>query len=304
MVAGMARQLWGCVRPTRPYQRLAYRVGAVLIASGIVHVAALVVEGDGWQGAVTWRKPIVFGLSFGLTAWAIGWALGQLPVRRGIGWTVAGLISAGSLVEVGLITMQRWRGVASHFNDATSFDAAVFSMMGTAVLVVAVGVVAVLAWALLDLRPSPVAWWASITGFGLMLVGSRVGVEMIARGEAMLEATGQVPAAVVFGPAGSAKLAHAAGLHGIQVLILLAVVLMLGTHTAAVQRTMIRTASMAYTLLVVLITGQAYAGRSVWDLSPARAVVGAVAVLVLVGIGASALRSWVRSSRETVRMPA
>lgn len=195
MVAAMGRQLWDQVRPVRSDQRFLYWVGAALVVSGVAHLVVHVVDGGAWYGAVSWRKPVVFGLSFGTSAWAVGWVLGQLPARRVLGRSVAGALGVASLLEVGLITLQRWRGVPSHFNLATSFDGAVFSLMGTSVAVVAVAILVVAGWALLGLRREPAVWWTSVVGLGPMLAGSGIGGQMIAGGHAVLEATGQSPRA-------------------------------------------------------------------------------------------------------------
>lgn len=100
------------------------------------------------------------------------------------------MLGVGSLVEVALITMQRWRAVPSHFNRATAFDEAVFSAMGMSVMLVALATAATLVWALVGLRSDPVVRWAAVTGLALILAGSRIGVEMIVQGEAFVAATG------------------------------------------------------------------------------------------------------------------
>jgi hypothetical protein len=61
-------------------------------------------------------QPVAIGVSFGLLLWSVGWIMRRMPDR----WWVrvpAGLVGFSSLLEYVLITMQRWRGVASHFND-------------------------------------------------------------------------------------------------------------------------------------------------------------------------------------------
>ena len=55
------------------------------------------------------------------------------------------------------------------------------------------------------------------------MVSGYIGYGMAAVGEAAAAATGQAPATIVFGAAGSAKLAHALGMHGLQVLGVLAI---------------------------------------------------------------------------------
>ena len=42
---------------------------------------------------------------------------GSLPVRRTVGWVVAGLLGAATTYEVAWVTVQHARGVPAHFND-------------------------------------------------------------------------------------------------------------------------------------------------------------------------------------------
>ena len=55
-------------------------------------------------------------------------------------WWVAGPLAVASVVEYAAITSQRWRGVPSHFNDATAYDSAVFGVMAASVAVIVVAV--------------------------------------------------------------------------------------------------------------------------------------------------------------------
>ena len=107
--------------------------GAVLVASGIAHVAVWAVLGGPWEGPVTWRKPILFGISGWLTALSMGWVWSKVPGRRGdvpLSW----ITTIALVIEVGLIDLQRWRGVASHFNRATLLDSVLYDLMGVLIL--------------------------------------------------------------------------------------------------------------------------------------------------------------------------
>ena len=75
---------------------------------------------------------------------------------------------------------------------------------------------------------------AFATGIGLLLFASALGADLISRGVAVVEATGAVPAGVLIGAGGSGKLAHAAGIHGLQVLI--ALELLLGVRGSRAER--------------------------------------------------------------------
>src|SRR5579884_977081 len=137
------------------YQKLLYVVGTVLLVSAVVHLCVILVTGGSWQGPVSWRKPITFGFSFGVTCWTLGWILSYLPARQRIGWTLSGGFSVAALGEVFLISMQQWRGVASHFNFATPFDDTVFTIMGNLVTIIGVIVLILTVWTFISLQAPP-----------------------------------------------------------------------------------------------------------------------------------------------------
>ena len=68
--------------PVGPVERACYAVGATLIASGLFHLGVLLVTGGSWQGPVSWRKPITFGVSFGLTLITIAWVASYISLGR------------------------------------------------------------------------------------------------------------------------------------------------------------------------------------------------------------------------------
>src|SRR5262249_37349619 len=82
--------------------------------------AALVV-GGAWQGPVSFRKPAIFGLSFGLTTITLAWITGRLRIVGRTRWLLLGPLAVAEATEVGWACVQRWRGVASHFNLAPSW---------------------------------------------------------------------------------------------------------------------------------------------------------------------------------------
>jgi hypothetical protein len=51
----------------KPVERAAYAIGVLLMLSGIIHLAVLLIGGGTWEGPLSLRKPMTFGLSFGLT---------------------------------------------------------------------------------------------------------------------------------------------------------------------------------------------------------------------------------------------
>jgi len=48
-------------------ERAAYSAAVLLLVSGVIHLAVLLISGGTWEGPLSLRKPTTFGLSFGLT---------------------------------------------------------------------------------------------------------------------------------------------------------------------------------------------------------------------------------------------
>lgn len=174
--------------------------------------------------------------------------------------------------------MQRWRGVPSHFYRATGFDAGVWSAMGITILVVPVTVGVLLIAALVRFRGTPAARVAVVAGLVFALAAGYIGKDMARMGESVLDTTGHVPYSIVFGAAGSPKLAHALGLHGIQVLGLLAIGLEMGGLAARARMRVMLLAVAGFASLFAAVTVTAYMGRA-WT-APALPM----AVLSLAGV--------------------
>ncbi|MFQ5974358.1 MAG: hypothetical protein ACE5Q3_18710, partial [Alphaproteobacteria bacterium] len=278
--------------------------GAILVASGLFHLGVFVIDGVSWQGAVSWRKPATFGLSFGITTLAMGWILGLLPTRRVLGWMFAIPYCVAIFIEVALVTMQRWRGVPSHFNKATSFDDAVFSGMGVSIAVVGILTVVLLVWALIELRQPRVVRWAVIAGMVMLLGASAIGKDMIDRGNAHVAAVGEVPSTVIIGDDGSSKAAHAIGLHGVQILGGLAVLLGLGRLAAREQTALMAMAIAGYAGLFGVVTAQTYRGLAPFDLNLPTAAMAAGSLLLLGAAFARAAPAWLIRREVPGRIPA
>ncbi|WP_249522164.1 hypothetical protein [Modestobacter marinus] len=269
-------------------QRTLLLLGALLLASSVVHggiALAAAVEGAAWSGSVSWRKPVLFGFSFGVLLVSVVWVLRQLPDRRRLGATVVWLVGVASVAEVSLITVQRWRGVPSHFNAETAMDTAVWQAMAVLVMVTVLGLAVLLGWAARDLRHHDTRWTAAVLGIAGVLVAGWLGSDMAAAGEEVVAATGRVPEELVFGAAGSAKVAHALAMHGLQVLIVLAVLLGVSRFGAAARTALTAAGAVAYAMVVGAVTATAYAGRSWTAPETIPAVVGSVGVAGLVGVG-------------------
>ena len=268
----------GRFTPVASYQRFGYVCAALLVASGLFHIGVYAVDGGPWQGPVSWRKPVVFGLSFGITLATITWIATFLRPGRAVGWLLVGLYSLASLAEVFLISMQAWRGVPSHFNENTTFDITVFNWMGMLVTVIAVlsVVVAIWSWVRIDAPPSLAL--AIRLGLLLMLVSNGVGAQMIAEG------------GNTFGADGALKVPHAVTLHALQVLPALALVLLAGRSTEMRRVRVVELGAAGYVVLIGSTMVQTYAGRGPLDLDVASAAFALIGLALLATSAVLALR--------------
>jgi len=246
-------------------------MGLALVASGAIHLVVWAVLGGPWEGPVTWRKPILFGLSGGATAISLGWAWSKLGARCGDVW-LARLTAWALLIEVALIDLQRWRGVASHFNRQTPLDSWLYDLMGGLILfVTAVILDLTVRWC--RTRP-PVAADMLVAGrAGLVLLGVSclLGIWASVHGD-MQAAAGRPPE--IFGAAGVVKFPHGVVIHAIQWLPLLAWGarrLGLGGRSRMLLVTVAAAASillLAYALTQTLAGRPRFGGQ--WRLSPDR----------------------------------
>ncbi|MER6783836.1 hypothetical protein ABT330_04095 [Streptomyces sp. NPDC000658] len=195
-------------------------IALLLIVSGLFHLAVFAVDGGPWDGPVSWRKPVTFGLSFGVTLLAVVQVTSYLRTGRRLRTALLGVFAADCVVEVGGITLQAWRGVPSHLDMETPFDTAVSMTLavGGGVLVVLLTVFAVLSFRRRPTGPAGMAL-AVRSGFAILLVALTSGAAMIARG-VVLTRTGHQEAA--YSSTAPLKPLHGVSLHAVLVLPALA----------------------------------------------------------------------------------
>lgn len=236
-----------------------------------------------WAGPVSWRKPIEFGLSAGLTLGSCALVLRLLP-RSWLAWPVAiGLCFF--IPETALIDLQMWRGVPSHFNNATPFDSAVFSFMGIAILFVIAGVFLLTGWTLVSVRASPSLALAVRAGMVSLALGQVAGYVLLANGNS----AGHTPDnASLIGAAGELKIPHAVALHGLQVLGMLALVLRRTDLSERRRVALVWCGIGGYTGLLVVVSLQTAGGTAPLQVSTAT-VAAVIAAAVVAGAYAVAL---------------
>ncbi len=275
-------------------------------------LAGLLVDRRMITGAHAWLKPAKFALSTMIAAWSFAFCLAVTNIwphiRRGIDFVLA----IGLFIEIALIDMQAARGTSSHFNVGSHFDAAVFAVMGISIACIWLAML-LLAVVLFRQRFTRAAWgWSLRLGMVLALIGTGSGGLMAVPNSQQLadaHATGRLSIAgahTVGAPDGGRglpvtgwsadhgdlRIAHFLGMHGLQVLPLLAWWLARRRvpPNERAQRNLIFAAATSYLALFGLVLWQAFRGQSIAQ--PDGLTLGSLAAwLVATAIAVAAITS-------------
>lgn len=272
----------------------AWVIGWFLIASGTLHLGGLWWTAANWEGPVSWRKPGLFGVSSGLTVFSLIWVVVRLRPQRGDLLLINGLASA-LCCEVMLITMQFWRGVPSHFNRATVWDATVETTMLGLILIFTLGV-GWLSWRAVRL-PAMASTDAIALRWGLagLMVSCVLGMVSTFAGDINIF-HGRSPDK--WGESGVLKFPHGALLHAIQVLPLLAMAMQWLRIPHDVW--LMRSAVVAHVFFLGFALRQTFLGRARFDcdgIAITLLLVAGVAILMPFGECVIGLARWVGGRR-------
>jgi hypothetical protein len=249
-------------------------------------VGVYLLRDGGWAGPLSWRKPIEFGISGGITTLSLAAIMSRLPRTGWLAWPCAVAISL-FVPETLLIDLQTWRGVPSHFNFDTGFDIAVFSAMGTLIAFVSLAIIVMTIWSFTSLRGPRSSALAIQAGLVFLTIGQLLGFAILGNGFAVDD----VFQASIVGAAGELKMPHAVALHGLQVLGLLALILERSQLPESRRWQIVIVAIAGYLDALGVTIIQAFGGRGPVDFAP-LSLVGAVAAAVLLLVAyASALRA-------------
>lgn len=292
MIHALAASLHREWEERTPEQTLLYLVAGGLLVVGLFHLGLLLVDGGPWAGPVSSRKPATFGLSFGLTTATLGWVLGVICPPRLHARILALAVAVPAVYEVAWVSVQRWRGVPSHFASG-GVDGALFSLAGVAIAVMATAIVTLAVLSFGDLPVPPSMRTAIRVGLLLLVAGQGLGGAILANADV---ADAAVAASATPGLASQLKVPHAVALHAIQVLPFLAWMLAIAPRTERERLRVVRAASAGYTGLVAVSVLQTITGRAPFDLTLPTTAMLAVSLALLGGaylVGAGRLYSRV-----------
>lgn len=289
----------------RPLESVTWLMAGAAILFGVLMLAdPRVIE-----GAPAWLKPLKFAVSTGIYSLTLAWILRFLPAWPRLARRVAVVTAGVFVIEVALIAVQAARGTISHFNTGSAVDGAIFSVMGIAIFTQTIAAVAVTVALWRQTFADRAMGWALRLGMTLAVVGASVGGMMTQPTSAQLalaRETGEMPrsgAHTVGGPDGGRGLPgtgwstehgdlrapHFVGLHAMQALPLVALVLARTRRREAMRVRAVLGAAVSYGALFAILLTQAVMGQPLVD--PAGPIAGALTVWAVTTV-ALALVTW------------
>jgi hypothetical protein len=280
----------------------------------VVSTVGIVADPRVLTGAPIWLKPFKFAVSFVLYGTTLAWMLSLLPRRGRIAEWAGTIIVAMAVVEMVVIVGQVVRGTTSHYNETTPLNAALWQAMGASIMVLFTAHVVIGIVVLRQPIADRAAAYAVGLGLGLSLLGMLAAVPMVAGQDTGVEGISGAHSVGVpdGGPGlplvgwstigGDLRIGHFVGLHALQALPILAILLSRFVGTRLDERTRVRllvVAGGAYGVFTMLLTWQALRGQPL--LRPDALTLAAVAALVAATATAAGLVAYLGVRTRWVR---
>lgn len=295
--------------------------------AGLAVVAAigLVVDPREVTGMPLWAKPLKFALSTVIYAVTLAWLVGQVVRFRRFAEIAATVITVALAIELGIITAFAIVAETSHFNVSTPLHAAGWTVMAVSITVLWMLSFAIAVVLFLSPLGDAARSLAIRSGAVLAVIGMGLGFLMTGpTAEQLSDYQGIVGAHTVGaadgGPglpilgwstvAGDLRVPHFIGMHALQLLPLVVLLLELGARRiprladSVVRARLVAIAAGGYLVIVGLATWQALIGQSI--VQPAGPIL--VAGLALVALATAAVATALlaptgrrpQSGRQTV----
>ncbi len=267
----------------------------------VVGAVGLLIDPRTVTGAPLWAKPLKFAISILVYSLTLSFLLGLVTRGRRVAWWAGTITAAGLLVEMVIIVGAAAAGATSHFNETTSFHAALWHIMAGSIMVVA-GVALLVAVLLfrtdlgdparsLAIRAGALI---AVAGMGLAFLMTEPTASQLDNfkgiaGAHTVGASDGGPGLPLLGwstVAGDLRIPHFVGMHALQLIPIAALLLeFLATRIPALAPPGTRFRLLwvvigLYLGVLALLTGQALAGQSI--VRPDLPVTG-IAVLLLAG---------------------
>ncbi|MFD2564503.1 hypothetical protein [Aquimarina rubra] len=192
----------------------------------IVCLTGFFVDDRTLSGVSVWIKPLKFSISIAIYTLTVGYLTTIYPYSKRKKNILNNIVAWTLLLELGIIFYQASRGVPSHYNESTPFDAILFLGMGFFIGInVLIMVLFIFDTIRLKLKTTKSIQYALLMGWLIVFFGSWVGGEMITQmSHNVGSANGGegLPLVNWSTISGDLRVAHFFGLHGIQIIPLFA----------------------------------------------------------------------------------
>lgn len=256
--------------------------GLFTVVMGVFFIAGIFLDSRYITGSPAWLKPTKFAISVSIYTFTILWFLSFVDTSKKwrarlvkiTGW---GLVLTLAAEWVGII-MQVFRGTTSHFNVSSPFNAALWSLMAVAIMILFITNIVIAVLLLRQRFESPVFAWGLRLGLIITIVGLGDGYLMTSptaqqmagwkNGEAVrivgahsvgVEDGGKgLPGLNWSTVGGDLRIGHFVGMHALQTLPFVAWFVSRRRRLSTRQQLqLVWTAGIGYLGLVVLVTWQA-----------------------------------------------
>ncbi len=196
----------------------------LLIGAGCI--TGIIIDDRTLMGVNVWIKPLKFSISIAVYLITVGYLITKYPYSNRKKIIINHITAWSLLLEFAIITYQASRGVQSHYNAATPFDAILFLLMGVFVGVNVITMVLFIFDTIrLKLNTSKAMQWGILLGWTIVLFGSWVGGQMIgqvAHNVGVADGGPGLPLVNWSTRGGDLRIAHFFALHAIQIIPLFA----------------------------------------------------------------------------------
>ena len=295
----------------------ALTVSALLMVGALAaFVVGLIIDPRLITGAPAWLKPAKFAVSTAIYLFTLAWVftyLSEWPrLRKLVGRSTAAIF----ILEVAIIALQAWRGTTSHFNYSTPLNGALFAIMGSAIVLQTLLSVAVAVALWRQQFQDRALGWALRLGMAITIAGAFTGGLMTRPTDAQLDQIVATRQATIIGAHtvgapdggpglpgtgwsvehGDLRVPHFIGLHALQVLPVIALLLWRRLIEDRRRARLVVVAGGSYAALFLMLIWQALRGQAL--VSPDTLTVSVFVVWAALTAGMAVWPFRTRTSRS------
>jgi len=278
-----------------------------MVALAVIALVGLVVDPRTITGMPLWAKPLKFSLSVLIYSLTLSWLLGQLPRAHRITWWVGTIAAVFLAVEMIVIYGAAIADTTSHYNVSTPFSTALWGTMAVSIVIVWAATILVAVLLFRAELGDPARSFAIRSGLIIAVIGMGLAFLMTSPTAAQLSNFQGIAGAHTVGlsdggpglpllgwstVAGDLRIPHFVGMHAMQVIPIVALVLELGSRRVSALRDsgtrlgILMVIAALYLGVIAVLTLQALSGESI--VHPDAAVATVSTTLFLAAAAASA----------------